>query len=119
MKCFQAHIHVEVPKDLRVTAKFNSSASHQNGDGNSSDFSYSFQWLGSAKISDLCSKLDSIWLEQAGQEVIYQWLEWLHGCTLSYLVFDSDIILGPYGVKNNGDRRAISGSVSPDVEELQ
>ncbi|XP_047943516.1 E3 ubiquitin-protein ligase RNF14 [Salvia hispanica] len=146
MKCFQALIHVEVPKDLRVTAKFNSSASHQNGDGNSSDFSYSFQveylppivltcllpksypsdcppyftisvqWLGSAKISDLCSKLDSIWLEQAGQEVIYQWLEWLHGCTLSYLGFDSDIILGPYGVKNNGDRRAISGSVSPDVD---
>ena len=142
----QALIHVEVPKDLRVTAKFNSSASHQNGDGNSSDFSYSFQveylppivltcllpksypsdcppyftisvqWLGSAKISDLCSKLDSIWLEQAGQEVIYQWLEWLHGCTLSYLGFDSDIILGPYGVKNNGDRRAISGSVSPDVD---
>lgn len=142
----QANIHVEVPKELRVTAKFNSSTSHQNRDGNSSDFSYSFQveylppimltcllpksypsdclpyftisvqWLGSAKISDLCRKLDSLWLEQAGQEVIYQWLEWLHGCTLSYLGFDDDIILGPYGVKDNEDRRAISGSVSPDVD---
>lgn len=142
----QAHIHVEMPKELRVTAKFNSSIPHQNRDGNSLDFSYSFQveylppiiltcllpksypsncpphftisvqWLGSAKISDLCCKLDSIWLEQAGQEVIYQWLEWLHGCTLSYLGFDDEIILGPYGVKSNGDKRAISGSISPDVD---
>ncbi|XP_057799173.1 uncharacterized protein LOC131015000 [Salvia miltiorrhiza] len=147
MKYFQAHIHVEVPKELLVTAKvITSSTFHQDRDGNSSDFSYSFQveflppiiltcllpksypsdcppyftisvqWLGSAKISDLCRKLDSIWLEQAGQEVIYQWLEWLHGCTLSYLGFDDNIILGPYGVKNDGDRRAISGSVSPDVD---
>lgn len=135
-----------MPKEFRVTAKFNSSTFHRNRDDNSSDFSYSFeveylppiiltcllpksypsncppyftisvQWLGSAKISDLCHKLDSIWVEQAGQEVIYQWLEWLHGCTLSYLDFDNDIILGPYSEKNNGDRRAISGIVSPDVD---
>ncbi|KAH6778785.1 NDR1/HIN1-like 8, partial [Perilla frutescens var. hirtella] len=146
MKCFQAHIHVEVPKGLHVTAKFNSSTSHQNRDGDSSDFSYSFkveylppiiltcllpksypsncpphftisvQWLGLAKISDLCCKLDSIWLEQAGLEVIYRWLEWLHGCTLSYLGFDDEIVLGPYGVRNNGDRRAISGITSPDID---
>lgn len=142
----QAYIHVEVPKGLCVTAKFNSSTFHQNKDVDSSDFSYSFeveylqpilltcllpksypsncpphftisvQWLRSDKISDLCCKLDSIWQEQAGQEVIYQWLEWLHGCSLSYLGFEDEIVLGPYYVKNDGDRRAISGSVSPDVD---
>lgn len=146
LKYFQAYIHVEVPKGLCVTAKFNSSTSHQNKDVDSSDFSYSFeveylqpilltcllpksypsnsppyftisvQWLRSDKISDLCCKLDSIWQEQAGQEVIYQWLEWLHGCSLSYLGFEDEIVLGPYYVKNDGDRRAISGSVSPDVD---
>ncbi|KAH6817998.1 hypothetical protein C2S51_001601 [Perilla frutescens var. frutescens] len=146
MKCFQAHIHVEVPKGLHVTAKLNSSTSHQNRDGDSSDFSYSFkveylppiiltcllpksypsncpphftisvQWLGLAKVSDLCCNLDSIWLEQAGLEVIYRWLEWLHRCTLSYLGFDDEIVLGPYGVRNNGDRRAISGITSPDID---
>ncbi|KAK6162172.1 hypothetical protein DH2020_002013 [Rehmannia glutinosa] len=146
LKCFQVHIHVEVPKGLPITAKFNSSNFHEERDGDVSDFSYSFQveylppivltcllpksypsnhapyftvsvqWLGSTKISDLCCKLDSIWLEQAGQEVIYQWVEWLHGCTLSYLGFDAEIVLGPYGVKPDEDRRAISGCVSPDVD---
>ncbi|KAK6140966.1 hypothetical protein DH2020_025284 [Rehmannia glutinosa] len=146
LKCFQVNIHVEVPKGLPITAKFNSSNFHEERDGDVSDFSYSFQveylppivltcllpksypsnhapyftvsvqWLGSTKISDLCCKLDSIWLEQAGHEVIYQWVEWLHGCTLSYLGFDAEIVLGPYGVKPDEDRRAISGCVSPDVD---
>ncbi|KAL8552881.1 hypothetical protein ACS0TY_001529 [Phlomoides rotata] len=146
LKCFQANIHVEVPKGLRVTAKFDSSTFHEKGAEESSDFSYSFeveylppiiltcllpksypnkcspyfiisvQWLGSDKISDLCCKLDSIWQEQAGQEVIYQWLEWLHSCTLSYLGFDAEIVLGPYGATPNKDRRAISGSVSSDID---
>lgn len=135
-----------MPKGIHITAKFNSSTFYEKRDHDSSDFSYSFQveylppviltcllpksypskcspyftisvqWLGSAKISDLCCKLDSIWLEQAGQEVLYQWLEWLHVCTLSYLGFDDEIVLGPYGVRHGEDRRAISGSVSPDID---
>ncbi|XP_011082356.1 E3 ubiquitin-protein ligase RNF14 [Sesamum indicum] len=146
LKCFQAHIHVEVPKGIRITAKFNSSGFHETRDDGSSDFSYSFQveylppiiltcllpksypsleapyftisaqWLGSARISDLCCKLNSIWQEQVGQEVIYQWVEWLQGCSLSYLGFDDEIILGPYVVRHDEDRRAISGSVSPDID---
>ncbi|XP_073153975.1 uncharacterized protein [Henckelia pumila] len=143
-KSFQIHVHVEVPKGLNVIAKFCSSDSLEKRD-RSMDFSYSFtveylppviltcllpksypsnlapyitlsaQWLTSAKVADLCCKLDSIWKEQAGQEIIYQWVEWLRGCTLSYLGFDHEMILGPYDVKN-GDMRAIGGSVSPDVD---
>ncbi|XP_073303537.1 uncharacterized protein [Primulina huaijiensis] len=145
LKSFQIHVHVELPKGLNVIAKFCSSNSLDKRDDYSLDFSYSFrveylppiiltcllpksypsnlvpyiilsvQWLNSAKISDLCDKLDSIWKEQAGQEIIYQWVEWLHCCTLSYLGFDNEMILGPYDVKH-GDIRAISGSVSPDVD---
>ncbi|KAL3817919.1 hypothetical protein ACJIZ3_003824 [Penstemon smallii] len=136
LQCFQVHIHIEVPKELLVSTKLYSSQ----------DFSYSFeveylppiiltcllpksypsnhapfftisiQWLNSAKISDLCCKLDSIWQEQTGQEVIYQWVEWLQECTLSHLSFGHEIILGPYGARPNVDRRAISGSVSPNID---
>ncbi|PIN22822.1 putative E3 ubiquitin ligase [Handroanthus impetiginosus] len=142
LKCFQAHIHVEVPKGLRITAKFDSEKSNNN----SSEFSYSFeveylppiiltcllpqsypsmhapyftisvQWLGSSQISRLCSKLDSIWQELAGQEVVYQWVEWLRSCSLSFLGFDDEVVLGPYGVRNHEDRRAISRSVSTDID---
>ncbi|KAL2518294.1 NDR1/HIN1-like 8 [Abeliophyllum distichum] len=61
-------------------------------------------------------QLDSIWKEQPEQEVIHQWVEWLHSSALSYLGFDHEIILGPYGVRHTEDRRAISGSVSQDVD---
>ncbi|OMO93340.1 Zinc finger, RING-type [Corchorus olitorius] len=74
------------------------------------------EWLHSARISELCSQLDSIWKEQEGQEVIYQWAEWLLNFSLSYLGFDKEVMLGPYDMENTGDRRAISGSVSPDVD---
>lgn len=60
--------------------------------------------------------LDSIWEEQHGQEVIYSWAEWLHSSAISFLGFDNEIILGPYGVEHQGDPRALSGCVSPDVD---
>jgi len=60
--------------------------------------------------------LDSLWNEQRGQEVLFQWVEWLHTASLPFLGFDEELLLGPYDVKNNSDRRAISGSVSPDVD---
>ncbi|XP_051114586.1 uncharacterized protein LOC127240137 [Andrographis paniculata] len=146
LKCFQVHIHVEAPKGLKITAKFDSSSFQGKRDDDSSDFSYSFQveylspiiltcllpklypskcpplftiyvpWLRSSKISELCYKLDLISAEQGGQEVIYQWVEWLHSSTLSYLGFEDGIVLGPYGVRHDADRRAISGSVSLDID---
>lgn len=79
-------------------------------------FTLSVQWLHPARISDLCGQLDSLWKEQEGQEVMYQWAEWLQNISLSYLGFDKEIMLGPYGIENTGDRRAISGSVSSDVD---
>ncbi|KAL7123625.1 hypothetical protein ACP275_01G117500 [Erythranthe tilingii] len=143
LKCFQAHIHIEVPKGVRITANFGS----DKRDDISSDFSYSFeveylppiiltcllpksypsnsapyftisvQWMGSSRISELCLKLDAIWLQNAGHEVIYEWVEWLHSCTLSHFSFDAEILLGPYGLRqDNKDMRAISSSVSPDID---
>lgn len=142
---YQINIHVETPREISVAVKLSSSAVSK-ADNDSSEFSYSFkveylpaviltcilpksypshlppyftisaQWLHSTKISDLCDVLDSIWKEQSGQEVIYQWVEWIHSSCLSFLGFDQEIILGPYAAQHEGDRRAISRSISPDVD---
>lgn len=142
----QIHIYLEAPSEIAMTAKLNSTGNLGAKIDSSDDFSYHFkvqylppiwltcllpksypshippyftlsvQWLSSTNISNLCSKLDSIWREQPGQEVIYQWVEWLHSCSLSLLGYDEDIMLGPYGKRHEGDRRALSGISSPDVD---
>lgn len=60
--------------------------------------------------------LDAIWIEQVGQEVIYRWVEWLQMSSLSYLQRDKEITLGPYDKGHSEDVRAVSGSVSPEVD---
>ena len=142
----QVHVHIEAPNGITVTTKLNSSGDLKTTDNNMDDFSYSFQvqylppivltcllpksypshlppyftitvqWLDSAKIANLCSMLDSIWNEQPGQEVLYQWVEWLNSSSLFSLGFEKEITLGPYGKKLAMDRRAVSGSVSPDID---
>lgn len=137
---------MQTPKELTVSTKLNSSGALEKENDSSSEFLYSFkveylppiilacvlpksypshlpphfsisvQWLSATKISDLCHMLDAIWKDQPGQEIIYQWVEWLHSSSLSFLGFDQEIVLGPYGVQNNGDQRAISGCISPNVD---
>ncbi|TMW94620.1 hypothetical protein EJD97_010011 [Solanum chilense] len=146
LRSFQIHVHIEVPGELTVSVNLNSSGAHGIPDDSSPEFSYSLkvehlppivltcllpksypshlaplftisvQWLNSANISSLCSMLDSIWKEQLGQEVLYQWVEWLHASSLSHLQFDQEIKLGFGAERDIGDRRAISGIVSPEVD---
>ncbi|KAI3931607.1 hypothetical protein MKW92_011209 [Papaver armeniacum] len=80
-------------------------------------FSISVQWLDTMRISSLCKMLDMIWTGQSGQEIVYSWVDWLHTSSLSYLEFENGILLGSFEKADNaGDRRAISTSVSPDVD---
>ncbi|KAH0643688.1 hypothetical protein KY290_033274 [Solanum tuberosum] len=146
LRSFQIHVHIEVPDELTVSVNLNSSGALGIPDDSSPEFSYSLkvehlppivltcllpksypshlaplftisvQWLNSANVSSLCSMLDSIWKEQLGQEVLYQWVEWLHAFSLSHLQFDREIKLGFCAERHIGDRRAISGTVSPEVD---
>ncbi|KAK7307320.1 hypothetical protein VNO77_40265 [Canavalia gladiata] len=151
LRCFQIHIHIDLLGEITFTAKLNSSNEHDTVSSNSNDFSYSFKiqylppivltcllpksypshqppiftisvkWLEPVKVLSLCSKLDSIWAEQQGQEVIYPWVEWLHGSSLSHLGFDKEIKLGPYGMNHVGDERVVSvaGFIDADIPFLR
>ncbi|MCD9559536.1 hypothetical protein HAX54_017536 [Datura stramonium] len=146
LRSFQIHVHIEVPDELTVSVNLSSSGALEIPVDSSPEFSYSLkvehlppivltcllpksypshlaphftisvQWLNSADISSLCSMLDSIWKEILGQEVLYQWVEWLHGSSLSHLQFDQEIKLGFCAESHIGDRRAISGTTSPEVD---
>ncbi|MCL7049193.1 hypothetical protein MKW94_003933 [Papaver nudicaule] len=80
-------------------------------------FTISVQWLDAIRISSLCEMLDMIWTDQSGKEIVYPWVDWLQNSSLSYLEFAKRIPLASFEkAGNTGDRRAISESVSPDVD---
>ncbi|KAI3835377.1 hypothetical protein MKW98_020493 [Papaver atlanticum] len=85
-------------------------------------FTISVQWLDAIRISSLCQMLDTIWTEQSGQEIRYprnilgSVPDWLQNSSLSYLEFDNRIPVDSFEKEDAGDRRAISESVSPDVD---
>jgi E3 ubiquitin-protein ligase RNF14 len=70
------------------------------------------KWVDGPHVSQLCEMLDNIWAEFPGQEVIYQWIEWLRNYSMSYIWPDGRLMLGPDTVTCNGDDRAISRTLS-------
>ncbi|CAM0903064.1 unnamed protein product [Alopecurus aequalis] len=56
-------------------------------------FTLGAQWLDGVKVSSLCHMLDSIWAQQPGQEVVFEWVQWLQSNTLSHLGFDGGIVI--------------------------
>ena len=70
-------------------------------------FAVTAKWMDGPYVSQLCEMLDTIWAELSGQEVVYQWVEWLRNTSRSYLWTDGSMTLGPDIVTHNTDIRAI------------
>ncbi|KAJ4746428.1 E3 ubiquitin-protein ligase RNF14 [Rhynchospora pubera] len=78
-------------------------------------FTITTQWLDKVRVSSLCAMLDAIWRDQPGQEVVFQWTEWLHGSALSHLGFTEEVTLwSPHDNQMLADCRAISENVVPE-----
>ncbi|XP_047068479.1 E3 ubiquitin-protein ligase RNF14-like [Lolium rigidum] len=120
LRSFQIQVHCEIPDGISVCAE---SSQGVDDDDPSSKFLDNFsvehlaplsltclmppsypshhppyftlgvQWLDNVKVSALCHMLDSIWAQQPGQEVIYEWVQWLQSSMLSHLGFDDRIVI--------------------------
>ncbi|CAL5015130.1 unnamed protein product [Urochloa decumbens] len=70
-------------------------------------FAVTAKWMDGPYVSQLCEMLDTIWTELPGQEVVYQWVEWLRNTSRPYLWIDGSMTLGPDIATDNTDSRAI------------
>lgn len=57
--------------------------------------------------------LDSVWAQLSGQEIVYEWVQWLQSCALSHVGFgDGVVIRQPDIMMGSADVRAIGKTVS-------
>ncbi|CAL5015135.1 unnamed protein product [Urochloa decumbens] len=116
MRSFQIHVHCEIPDGISVSAELfqgvdDSRLFHSFSVQHLAPISLTFlmplsypsrhppyftltvQWLDPVKVSSLCHMLDLIWAQQPGQEVVYEWVQWLQSSALSHLGFDDEIAI--------------------------
>ncbi|CAN6240719.1 unnamed protein product [Urochloa humidicola] len=146
LRSFEIHVHCEIPDGLSVSAelfqgddgdddlkcRFFNTFSVQHMPPISLTclmpksypihhppyFTLSVQWLDSVKISSLCHMLDSIWAQQPGQEIVYEWVQWLQSYALSHVGFgdgiiirQSDMMISPVDVRAVGKTVSVESVV--------
>uniref|UniRef100_M8AQ02 RBR-type E3 ubiquitin transferase n=1 Tax=Aegilops tauschii TaxID=37682 RepID=M8AQ02_AEGTA len=77
-------------------------------------FTITAKWMDGSQVSQICAMLDDIWAQLPGQEVVYQWVEWIRNSSLSHLWIDGKIILGLESRAKKPDNRAISRGLPLD-----
>ncbi|CAL5030279.1 unnamed protein product [Urochloa decumbens] len=141
LRSFKIHVHCEIPDGVSVSAELfqcvdgDDDLKNQSFDTFSVQhlppmsltclmplsypshrppyFTLSVQWLDSVKISSLCHILDSIWTQQPGQEIVYEWVQWLQGYALSHVGFGDGIIIRQSNIMMSPvDVRAVAEIVS-------
>ncbi|XP_033300887.1 E3 ubiquitin-protein ligase RNF14-like [Bombus bifarius] len=82
-------------------------------------------WLSPWQISFICQKLDEIWLENSGQEILFLWFEFLRNDTLQFLnikdTLDISFMYTTYCNSNSifqNDVRAVYNNLSGDPLEF-
>ena len=141
----QIHVHCEIPDDLSVSAELFQDVDDHDLKSRFLDtfsvqhlppmsltclmpqsypslhppyFTLTVQWLDSVKISSLCDMLDSIWAQQPGQEILYEWVQWLQSYALSHVGFvdgivirQPDMMIGPVDVRAVGEIVSVESAV--------
>ncbi|XP_040908018.1 E3 ubiquitin-protein ligase RNF14 isoform X2 [Toxotes jaculatrix] len=89
---------LELPPDFKIVVKDYPSTS-------SPVFTLSSKWLTRAQMSSLCRRLDELWEENQGSEILFKWIQFLKEEALDFLGIQSplDVIRG--GNKAGGERR--------------
>uniref|UniRef100_A0A803JY07 E3 ubiquitin-protein ligase RNF14 n=1 Tax=Xenopus tropicalis TaxID=8364 RepID=A0A803JY07_XENTR len=69
-------------------------------------FKLSCKWLSPSQLALLCQRLDDLWVEYAGEVVLFAWMQFLKEGTLEYLKINSPYEIqlcefGPKCIKNN------------------
>uniref|UniRef100_A0A0D9W8U9 RBR-type E3 ubiquitin transferase n=1 Tax=Leersia perrieri TaxID=77586 RepID=A0A0D9W8U9_9ORYZ len=135
LRCFQVHVHCEIPDGISVSAEVSQGDNHDQNSRFFNTFSVqhlapisltclmppsypshhapyftlSSQWLDTAKLSSLCLMLDAIWTQQIGLEVVYEWVQWLQSSALSHLDFEDGIVVRqPDSMMDPVDVRAVA-----------
>ncbi|GJN26565.1 hypothetical protein PR202_gb14506 [Eleusine coracana subsp. coracana] len=119
LRSFQIHVHCEVPDGISVSAELFQGGDHDTDSRifhtfrvqhlarisitclmplsypshQPPFFTLHVQWLDGVKVSSLCHMLDLIWAQQPGQEVVYEWVQWLQNSVLSHLGFGDGIVI--------------------------
>ncbi|KAM4726027.1 E3 ubiquitin-protein ligase RNF14 [Anableps anableps] len=68
-------------------------------------FSLSSKWMNKAQLSSLCQRLDELWEENRGFEVLFTWIQFLKEETLDFLSIQSPFELNRSISKGAGERR--------------
>lgn len=79
------------------------------------NFILSARWLSKDALSNLCRALDALWEKQAGDVVIYSWVEWLRASCLSHLGITSELELDSGHESKSQDDRGLSRRFTPDT----
>ncbi|XP_020580780.1 E3 ubiquitin-protein ligase RNF14 [Phalaenopsis equestris] len=144
LRLFQILIHYEISEDYTVSAMLKGKGDDNLAEDDSDGFLYTFkvqhlpplvltcllplsypshhapyytvysQWLDSTKICSICCIMDTILMEQEGNEVLYQWVEWLKNSSLSHIGFGDGVMLRKCDGFEKREIRAISRSISLD-----
>ncbi|TWW75150.1 E3 ubiquitin-protein ligase RNF14 [Takifugu rubripes] len=68
-------------------------------------FTLSSKWMSAAQMSRLCRRLDELWEENQGCEILFTWIQFLKEETLDFLGIVSPLEISRRGSKAGGEHR--------------